>query len=167
MLLWLNVIKELLTLRNFFVVTKKFLKVKFDCSRNCLKYFYRCSVWRFKMIPKLQKCVCSTTCHLQSDWGCNWNAYKHVDLPGTQFSEGALFKYVDQILPIIDRLPTLSWQCCVWEFLYSYEGKYAYRWRFQYHLKSVYKMMCWFAGPMRQMTCWPSIRCSKFCGFFS
>ena len=32
MVLWLNVWnKELLTLRNFFVVTKKFLKAKFDC----------------------------------------------------------------------------------------------------------------------------------------
>jgi hypothetical protein len=32
LVLWLNVWnKELLTLRNFFVVTKKFLKAKFDC----------------------------------------------------------------------------------------------------------------------------------------
>ena len=36
MLLWLNVWnKELLTLRNFFVVTKKFLKAKFDCNTFC------------------------------------------------------------------------------------------------------------------------------------
>ena len=87
--------------------------------------------------------------------------------PEHNFQRGTLFKYVDQILPIIDRLPiTPSWQCCVWEFLYSYEGKYAYCWRFQYHLKSVYKMICWFARPMGQMTCWPSIQCSKYYFFF-
>ena len=44
MVLWLNVWnKELLTLRNFFVVTKKFLKAKFDCnsalSRTIFKNF--------------------------------------------------------------------------------------------------------------------------------
>ena len=38
MVLWLNVWnKELLSLRNFFVVTKKFLKAKFDCTNHSIE----------------------------------------------------------------------------------------------------------------------------------
>ena len=53
MVLWLNVWnKELLTLKNFFVVTKKFLKAKFDCNNHliwfCKQAQKSSSSWKFQ-----------------------------------------------------------------------------------------------------------------------
>ena len=48
-------------------------------------------------------------------------------------TKGAFTNYVDQILPILDPLPT-PWLKFVKEFLYCYKGKSAHRWYFQDHL---------------------------------
>ena len=56
MVLWLNVWnKELFTLRNFFGVTKKFLKVKFDCNiYTCDPYLWHLIVCKYLLMVTLE-----------------------------------------------------------------------------------------------------------------
>ena len=63
-------------------------------------------------------------------WRADWTRKSFVTLfaarPQSQpYSEflGPFFKYVDQILPIIDHLPTQLWLTLVKKFLYCYKWK--------------------------------------------
>ena len=76
MVLWLNVCnKELLTLRNFLVTTKKFLKAKFDCINFFGLWFKQCAVLSLiARFYKVESGMILTVLYLVVDQSMNSNS---------------------------------------------------------------------------------------------